>query len=187
MKRWMILATLVVCLVLLKINSGIFALPAAFMLCIALLWSSVATMARSQLNGYRQDIEKKISDAEQNVLLAQDFLQSVQKTEKDLLEDINSILQSAHQEAAFLLKKAQNEVESLQENHRRQIELQGHVLRQKWRLSMGQELVESMQKYIASSAAQLPNNRAVLDSVSKKACHAIGQCNVLPKNSLDSL
>ena len=182
MNRWMIAAIMVVCVLLLKLDAGTFAIPAAFILCILALWKRGFAVVQEQLNGYRQDIEKRIMDAESMMLSAQDFLESAQKTERDLIIKVDTILQLAHQDAAGVWKKWQTEMDELQEDQHRKIELQSRVLHQKWRLSMGQDLIISMRSYISSPAMKLPDSNDVLMSISNKAHNAIEACDVLPKS-----
>lgn len=164
---------LALCVVFLKIDSETFAIPAAFFVCVSALWRKAFAFFQQQLQLYQEDIGNKIMDAEKTMISSQDFLDSVKKTEHDLMKDIQSILKSAQIEAASVLKKAQDEIDRLKEDHRRQIQIQNQVLRQKWQLSMSQDFMVAMQEYISGKDIRLPNSKSVLNSVSKNAVSAI--------------
>jgi len=160
------------CLLLLK-DALHLSVPVAFILCVMALWKRAGDMFLTQWHQYRSDIQKDFDHADLALSDAQIFLQNAKKNHSELEKTIDSILQSSHQEAAFLLKQAENEIMVMQESQRRQLEIQNTVLRQKWKVAMGQELIASIGTYVQTHSGDLPGSGNALRTVSYKITHAV--------------
>ena len=126
-----------------------FSIPVAFFIFIICVWKLVCDVVQQEIMAYQDHIQKELNNAQDMLKAAKDRLVSAEKIHGDLDLVLDSILQSAHQEAAHMLKKTEKNINTMQENQRRQLELENVVLRQKWKTVMAHDLLSAMRKSVA--------------------------------------
>lgn len=129
-----------------------FSIPVAFFIFISQMWNFSSNQLKQKLTSYKDQIEKEINNAKETLTAAENRLDIARKNQKELGKALESILQLAHQEAAHILTKTEKEIDTMQENQRRQLELENIVLRQKWKAAMAQELISAMKDHASYQA-----------------------------------
>lgn len=129
-----------------------FSIPVAFFIFISQMWNFSSNQLKQKLTSYKDQIEKEINNAKETLTAAENRLDIARKNQKELGKALESILQLAHQEAAHILIKTEKEIDTMQENQRRQLELENIVLRQKWKAAMAQELISAMKDHASYQA-----------------------------------
>jgi F0F1-type ATP synthase membrane subunit b/b' len=164
------------CLVLIWYDGQNFCVPVAFVLCILALWKKGSKALRNILNDYQNTINKNLSDAKDKLLTCQNILENAEKKQAELSKTIESIFQTAHQEAAFILKKNQNDMDVMQESQRRQLEIQTNVSRQKWKAALGNDVLVAMEAYIRENSSILPSSSNAIGTISEQTTTVLGHC-----------
>jgi F0F1-type ATP synthase membrane subunit b/b' len=172
-KNFLTGAVFILCSILLLEDGLHFSIPVAFVICIFALWKRGATLIHGELSRYQQSIQRNLDGGHIALEKARDLLESAKKAEIDLAKTIETILQSAHQDAAWILRKAQNDIDAMKDAERQQCSIQNVALRQKWRAAMGQELVSAMRDYISENPSALPKPEHATHLMSQKISQAI--------------
>lgn len=158
-----------------------FSVPIALFICIFVLWKRVKDMLQEQLEGYQRDIVRDYEEGESLLLQKKKNWEAQAQRHGDLEKTLEMIAQSAHQEAALLLRNAQRDMDAMEDNQRRQFEIQKTVLRQKWKAAMGKELIDSMREYLINDPELMPTPKQILSTVSNKLSDSVNSSMVSVK------
>ncbi len=153
-----------------------FSIPVAFFIFIICVWKLVCDVVQQEIMAYQDHIQKELNNAQDMLKAAKDRLVSAEKIHGDLDLVLDSILQSAHQEAAHMLKKTEKNINTMQENQRRQLELENVVLRQKWKTVMAHDLLSAMRKSVADPSKSSQNLPIATESTSDIISRKILRC-----------
>jgi F0F1-type ATP synthase membrane subunit b/b' len=143
-----------------------FSIPVAFFVFIIGVWKLASLVVQQEIGAYQDQIQKDLDNAQDALQSAKDRLISAQKIHGELDLVLDSILQSAHQEAAHILKKTEKEVDAMQENQRRQLDLENLVSRQKWKAIMAKDLVSAMRESLSDQSKSGENTPMATESIS---------------------
>jgi F0F1-type ATP synthase membrane subunit b/b' len=143
-----------------------FSIPVAFFVFIIGVWKLASLVVQQEIGAYQDQIQKDLDNAQDALQSAKDRLISAQKIHGELDLVLDSILQSAHQEAAHILKKTEKEVDAMQENQRHQLDLENLVSRQKWKAIMAKDLVSAMRESLSDQSKSGENTPMATESIS---------------------
>jgi F0F1-type ATP synthase membrane subunit b/b' len=173
MNRFLLAGILTLCTGLLWIDGQNFCLPVAFMLCIVGLWKKGKKAIFDLVHTYQKTLKDEFSDAQETLLNAKKACSVAETSNSELPKRLDAILQMAHQEAAFILKKNEHELDAMQEGQRRQMEIQTTVSRQQWKSAMGEQLIEATKTYIQEHPRILPISSNTIGTMANKINRAI--------------
>ncbi len=143
-----------------------FSIPVAFFVFIIGVWKLASLVVQQEIGAYQDQIQKDLDNAQDALQSAKDRLISAQKIHGELDLVLDSILQSAHQEAAHILKKTEKEIDAMQENQRHQLDLENLVSRQKWKAIMAKDLVSAMRESVSDQSKSGENTPMATESIS---------------------
>jgi F0F1-type ATP synthase membrane subunit b/b' len=121
-----------------------FSIPVAFFAFIIGVWKLASNVVQQEIGAYQDHIQKELNNAQDTLKRAKNQLMMAEKVKAELDLVLDSILQSAHQEAAHILKKTEKDIDAMQENQKRQLDLENIVLRQKWKAIMAHDVLSAM-------------------------------------------
>lgn len=143
-----------------------FSIPVAFFVFIIGVWSPASRMVQQEIDAYQDHIQKELDNAQDKLKTARERLVSAEKVHGELDLVLDSILQSAHQEAAHILKKTEKDIDAMQENQRRQLDLENVVSRQKWKAIMAKDVLSAMRKSVSDQSKSGGNAPIATESIS---------------------
>lgn len=129
-----------------------FSIPVAFFVFIIGVWKLASSVVQQEIEAYQGQIQTELHNAQDALKEAKDRLMAAEKVHRELDLVLESVLQSAHQEAAHILKRAEKDIDAMQENQRRQLDLENIVSRQKWKAVMARDVLSAMRTAISDQS-----------------------------------
>lgn len=105
-----------------------YAVPVAFFWCFLFLWKKLIKSAQTLIDQYTTSIQDSLIQAQNHVIEAQDFLNTVEKSALSLQETQQSIMKSAQQEAAHILMTGKKEQENIVRSYRESLAIRLHIM-----------------------------------------------------------
>lgn len=155
-----------------------FSIPVAFFVFIIGIWGLASRMIQQEIGAYQDQIQKELNNTQDRLKEARERLVSAEKVHGELDLVLDSILQSAHQEAAHILQKTEKDIDAMQENQRRQLDLENIVSRQKWKAIMAKDIVSAMGKSFSDqskSRGSAPATESISAIISRKISKSFDQ------------
>ena len=155
-----------------------FSIPVAFFVFIIGIWGLASRMIQQEIGAYQDQIQKELNNAQDRLKEARERLVSAEKVHGELDLVLDSILQSAHQEAAHILQKTEKDIDAMQENQRRQLDLENIVSRQKWKAIMAKDILSAMGKSFSDqskSRGSAPAPESISAIISRKISKSFDQ------------
>jgi F0F1-type ATP synthase membrane subunit b/b' len=143
-----------------------FSIPVAFFVFIIGVWKLASSVVQQEIEAYQGQIQTELDNAQDALKEAKDRLMAAEKVHRELDLVLDSVLQSAHQEAAHILQKAEKDIDAMQENHRRQLDLENIVSRQKWKAVMAHDVLSAMRASISDQSKSGKHVSVATDSIS---------------------